>query len=129
VSFKDAPVGTVRSGVVVSIEPDVQGKKYKSEERATWPSGDPKLSIVITLDTSEGRRALWVTKYKKDATFQAIKAAQDKLGRPLQEGDTLHVKYTGNEGGDPPRKLYAASIEAGKPVAKDPFAPDDEPPF
>jgi hypothetical protein len=134
-SFEEAAVGTVKSGTVTHIDTDVQGRDYKTGLPATWEnSGDPKLSIVIGLDTDEGPHALWVTKYAKDAKFVAIAQAQRELGRVLQIGDVLKVKFTGIEPGSNGRKLYQAKIEPGQPgTTADPFAAPakqaDEPPF
>ena len=127
VSFKDAPIGTIREGTVISVDTDVQGRNFKTGEADTWPSGDPRLSIVITLETSDGPQALWITKWHKDAKFKAVAAAQQTLGRVLQPGDLLRMKYTGNDPDNTDRKLYRAKITAG---AVDHFAKgQEEPPF
>lgn len=126
-SFANAAVGTVKSGVVASIDTDVQGRNIKTGEPDTWESsGTPRLSIVIGLDTDEGPRSLWVTKYTKDAKFQAVKAAQEELGRVLQVGDTLKIAFTGEEPSQKAgfnRKLYKVKIEPGAVGGSaDPFA-------
>jgi hypothetical protein len=128
ISFKGDPPGTIKQGVVTSIDPDVQGKDPETGLPDVWAkSGTPKLSIVIGLDTDEGPRALWITKYQKNARFQAMRDAQQELGRVLQIGDTLKIAYTGDDpdtvGSPLPRKLYKVKIEPGQVGgAADPFA-------
>lgn len=127
-SLKFPTPGTIRQGVVVDITPDVQSRDPNTGELDVWKkSNTPVLNIVIDLDTDEGPQSFWVTKYVKDAKFQAMSQAQQELGRPIQKGDTLKVAYTGDDpatAGSPlPRKLYKVKIEpAAVGSTADPFA-------
>jgi hypothetical protein len=130
--------GTIHVGTVVSIDPDVQGKDKDTGLPDVWKNtGNPKLSIVIGLNTDEGPRSFWVPKYSKSEKFKAMQAAQQELGRVLQPGDTLKIAYTGDDpatvGTPLPTKLYKVKIEPGQVGGtSDPFATTekkDEPPF
>ena len=96
VSFRDAEVGTFYEGIIVKKPTLAQSRDYESGEPATWSDGNPKLSVVIQLELSNGEtRSLWAP--KPSAMFAALVAAQKEAGgHPMQVGGTLGVKYTGS---------------------------------
>lgn len=127
VSWKDVPVGTVVTMQVTDAAKLVQSRDFKTKEPATWPDGNPKMSVVINGTVNGEERSLWAP--KPSALFAAIGDAQKAAGangRPhrLREGDTLAVKFTGTKptSGDP-QKLFAAKITPGTPTPSggDPF--------
>lgn len=128
VSFAEAPVGTVVSGVVTQTAKLVQSRDYMTGEPATWPDGNPKMAAVLHLTVDGEERALWAG--KPSALFNAIREAQQAVGSRIEVGDTVAVKFTG-EKKDPdnprknPQKLYAVKIT--KAPKADAFA--DEAPF
>lgn len=124
--------GTSYTGIVNAEPYEEQQKEYGSDRPATYPNGDPKMQILVNLDTQlreeaddDGRRTLYVTSAKmKRAIFDAISAAGVD---DIKVGGTLTITYTGN---DPqsknpanPAKLYSASYVAPAPGAGSAFAP------
>jgi hypothetical protein len=146
VSWADAPVGTVVKGVVVEAPKLVQSRDYKTGEPATWPDGNPKMSVVIRLDINGEQRSLWAA--KPSAMFAALAKAQTDAGARITVGGELAVKYTGDKQHENPRfnpaKQYQArytppaasddpwaadaATSSAQPVAAAPTG-DDEPPF
>lgn len=117
VSWKDKPVGTVQGGTVVKEPELVQSRDFESGEPAKWPDGNPKMSVVITLDINGEQHALWCP--KPSAMFAAVGSETKKLGRGLRAGDKLQIKFTGTKPNTKnPRlnaqKLFSAKIEAGE---------------
>ncbi|MGK9225326.1 hypothetical protein, partial [Microbacterium sp. SA156] len=110
-------VGASITGTVKSAPRERQQTKFGTQEPDFWPNGDPKMQILIDLQTDrrddandDGERTLYVaSKNMKRAIGDAIRAsgANDVL-----PGGVLSVTYTGN---DPqsknpanPAKLYTA---------------------
>lgn len=142
-SFKDAPIGTVYTGVVTEGPKLVQSRDYQTGEPAFWPvknPGDtpnPKMSVVINLDVDGEPRSLWAG--KPSQLFGALADAQKRVGQRIEAGGTLSVKFQSEKPSDNPRfnpqKIYAVKYEP--PVktatpAADPFdgaAASDDPPF
>jgi hypothetical protein len=109
----DAVVGTIVSAEARQCT-DMQGKPE------VWPQGDPKMQVVITLQTDErdtsiedddGQRRLFAK--KPGAMLSAIVEALG--GQRLEVGGRLAVKFTGTEpsstAGFSPKKLYAAAYQ------------------
>lgn len=102
-------------------------------EPLTWPNGDPRMQLVVTLQTDlrdddddDGLRSLYVKGSKKpgskslhDAVAGAVRNAHAK---GLQDGGTLTVTYVGDEPsstrGFNPRKLYEATYKAPDKAAQ-----------
>lgn len=91
-SFKDAPHGTTYTGRVTSAPTLVQSIDFETGERATWPDGNPKMSVVIGLEVNGEARSLWAA--KPSAMFAACAEAQRVAGGPICPGGTLEVVYT-----------------------------------
>lgn len=134
ISFKHAPIGTVISVKVTDAAKKIQGKKYGTDLPAVWENKDgttsPKYSAVINGTVDGEPRSIWAT--IPSELFAKIAAAQKDVGRSIQPGDTVAIKFTGEEptAGEP-KKLYAVKITPGvvtPPPSADPFG-SDEPPF
>lgn len=116
VTVGDHVVGTVVDRTVS------QCRTYESKELEFWPDGNPKLQLVVTLQTEErdpsienddGQRRIYAP--KPSTMFQAIVDVTHTKGLKLLPGGRLAVKYTGTKPHDNPRlndiKLYAAAYE------------------
>lgn len=113
--------GTSYSGTINAEPYEEQQKEYGSDRPATYPNGDPKMQILVNLDTQlreeaddDGRRTLYVNSPKmKRAIFDAITAAGEN---DLKVGGTLTVTFTGfdpnSKNPQNPAKLYSASYVA-----------------
>lgn len=117
ISFKDVPIGYEVTGTVVGDPEMVQSRDFKTKEPATWPDGNPKMSLVIKMDLGSEIRSLWAP--KPSAMWAALVDARARAGVPLGNGCRLTVKFTGTKptAGDP-QKLYSASYS---PPVSDPL--------
>ena len=130
ISFKDAAIGTVFTGVVTETARMVQSRDYTTGDLATWPDGNPKMAAVFNMTVDGEERSVWAS--KPSALFGAIKEAQVAVGSRIEVGDTVSIKYSGDKPNSNPRlnaqKLYQARITKGTPApAADAFG--DAPPF
>lgn len=137
-SFKDDPVGTVKTITVTGPAELKQTSDYDTGEPEFWdakPGETPKpkmAAVVPGVDEHGEPVSVWARMYPKHL-FEAIQAAQKAVadGYRLKDGDTLAIKYTGDgkaEGRKNPPKLYAAKITPSTPPPPaDAFG--DEPPF
>lgn len=123
ISFKDAPIGTVITVQVTDGPKKVQGKDFKTGDPAVWPDGNPKYSAVINGTVDGEPRSVWA-QIPSDL-FAKLKDAQKAIGRSVRDGDTLAIKFTGEEpGSGNPKKVYAVKITPGTPTpptGSDPF--------
>lgn len=132
VSWKTATVGDVVTINVTDYPKLVQSRDFKTKEPATWPDGNPKMSVVINGDVNGQPHGLWAG--KPSALFVAIAEAQKTSGKKIAPGDTLAVKFTGTKptSGDP-QKLFAVKHTPGvaPSTTPDPFGNDGkvEPPW
>lgn len=117
--------GTSHTGKVSRAPYEKQQTKFGTQDPDYWPNGDPKMQIVVELDTDErdpnesnddGARTLYVSSgvMKRAIADAMLKAGADDI----EVGGILTVTYTGN---DPqsknpanPKKLYEAAYQ--KPV-------------
>ena len=125
-AFKFTEIGDTIKGTVTSVEKrDVF--KFGTQEPDTWPNGNKKEQLVITVDADGEEFRIFAV--KPSAMFAAIREAVAKSGGRFAEGGTLAVKHTGTEPsktpGYAPRKLFAAKYEPPAPVA-DVFGDDAE---
>ena len=117
----DQPGDTITG--TISEAPEVrQQTDIATGEPVFWPSGDPKMQLVVTLQTTlrdegddDGKRRIYV---KGKSLTEAIREAVKKTGaRGLEVGGTLTVTYTGDgtatQRGFNPPKLYSATY--GRP--------------
>lgn len=145
-SAKFDNVGDSITGQVVTTEVKQQ-TDIQSGNPLTWDNGDPRMQLVVTLQTDlrepredgtedDGKRNLYVKGSKKagskslhDAVASAVRAAG---AQGLKPGGTLTVQYIGTEPsatrGFNDRKLYAAQYIAPDPsVASAGFFGNAEP--
>ncbi len=128
-SCRFSNIGDVHQGKVLAFE-ETQQRDIKTKAPAVWPDGNPKMMLVITLQTAErdeaidddnGERRLYVN--KPSGMFAAIKTAIGKQNFAI--GGQLAVKYTGNgksksPGFNPPKEYvakYAAPSNGTPPAA------------
>ncbi|NLP82616.1 hypothetical protein HF576_02020 [Microbacterium sp. CFH 90308] len=114
-------IGVSHSGTVKSAPRERQQTKFGSQEPDFWPNGDPKMQILVDLQTNEredpnddGTRTLYVaSKNMKRAISDAIRAAG---ASDILPGGVLTVQYVGNDpaSANPanPAKLYAVQYTA-----------------
>lgn len=130
-------IGAKITGTVKSAPRERQQTKYGTQEPDFWPNGDPKMQILVDLQTTEradanddGERTLYVaSKNLKNAIGAAIRES----GAPdLAPGGVLTVSYVGNDPASKnpanPAKMYAAHYTAPTsafvaPTAAAPAAP------
>jgi len=124
--------GTSYTGKVTSEPVEQQQTEYGSDRPATWPSGEPKMQILVNLETQlqeepddDGRRTLYVTSPKmKRAIFDAISNAG---ADDLKVGGMLTITFTGTDPNSKnpanPAKLYTASYVPPAPGTGSTFAP------
>jgi hypothetical protein len=131
-------VGATISGTVKSAPRERQQTKFGSQEPDFWPNGDPKMQILVDLQTDQradlsddGARTLYVASGNmKRAISEAIRAAN---ASDIEPGGTLTVQYVGNDPASKnpanPAKMYAAqytsptSAFAQQPAAAAPQVP------
>lgn len=119
---KFTTVGDKVVGTVVSAEVNQQ-RDFDTNELSTWPDGNPKMQLVVTLQTDDrdpsipdddGLRRIYAKKPSSmlQAIGDAVKAQNSTLQRP---GGRLAVAFTGEKPHENPRKnpikQYAAAYE------------------
>jgi hypothetical protein len=115
------------TGTVTRAPFEQQSTKFGSTELDFWPNGDPKMQILVPMQTQlrddaedDGERTLYVSSTaQKRAIGDAITAAgvQD-----VEVGGTLTITFTGfdpaSKNPQNPKKLYAASyLKPSTPLA------------
>ncbi len=121
-SAKFDNLGDTAIGTIVDEPKAVQMTKYQSTELDFWPSGDPKMQIVVTIQTDQrddaqddGRRRLHIPPRMMPPVREAIQA---KGAKGLAIGGRIAVQWfagTGQGEGNP--KQYRAEYA---PPAVDP---------
>lgn len=113
-------VGAIVIGTIVDLDV-TQQRDYKTRDLKTWPSGDPMMQIVITLQTDErdatiegddGKRRFYVDgKNKREQLQDAVR----RSGARLNVGGRMAIRWTGEgpaENGLNPPKLWAFEYQA-----------------
>jgi hypothetical protein len=99
--YQPKPYGTVLTGTIAKAPEVAQQRDYKTGELETWSNGDPKLKVIITLQTTlkenaddDGIRALHVKKGlgEHNAIRDAVLAAGASA---VQVGGVLTMTLTG----------------------------------
>jgi hypothetical protein len=123
-AFSFDTLGDTILGTILDQPKAVQMTKYQSTELAYWPSGDPMMQVVVTVQTDlrdpsdpydEGKRRLYIPPRMMTPVRQAILKSGAK---GLQIGGQIAVRWvdgTGKGEGNP--KVYAADYA---PPAVDP---------
>lgn len=104
VKWKDNPVGHTVIGTIVDEPKVAQMTKFESDELDFWPSGDPKMQIIVTLQTElrdpadaldDGKRHLHISPRMMSPVREAVK----RVGAAgLAIGGKLAVRRTGGTG-------------------------------
>lgn len=135
-------IGATLTGTI--SEPPVlqQQKDMKTGDLQVWPDGNPKMQLVVTLDTDQrdpedpdddGKRRLFVKSGLKAAVARAVRSAG---ATRLEVGGKLTVTYTGDgkqekRGFNPPKQYsaeYVKPVDASLGVAEPPAEAPAEPP-
>ena len=145
ISFKDAPIGTVRTLIATEYASSAQSRDFETGDPAFWPDGNKKMSAVLKGHDPDGEpTALWAA--IPSAMLAAVRDAQEAVskGYRIKPGDKIDVQYYADKPNEKnPRlnaqKLYRAKITvdfekpAVKPAEADPWAStpvdDSQPPF
>ena len=124
-SAKFDVIGKTVRGTVTDFE-ITQARDIDTGNPATWPDGNPKMQLVITLATDErdpsiedddGTRRIFAK--KPSGMLKAISEALKTAGAKLEVGAVLAVQYTGD--GEPTKrgfnapKNYKAQINPAPP--------------
>jgi len=151
ISFKDQPVGTVRSLLVTEYATTAATTDYKTGEPLFWKDGKPRMSAVLTGTHPETGEPLSLWADIPSSKLAAVRDAQEavKPGYRIKPGDRVDIQHYADKPGDDPKKnaqkLYRAKVTVGvepPPVTDDPWASTagganaansggfgDEPPF
>jgi hypothetical protein len=104
IGWKDNPVGYTVIGTITDQPKAEQMKKFDSDELAFWPSGDPMMQIVVTIQTDlrdasdandDGRRRLHISPRMMKPVREAVQRANAK---GLEIGGRVAVRRTGGTG-------------------------------
>lgn len=127
-SFKFATPGDKVTGTVTDLTA-AQQTDFATGKPLFWDDGNPKMQVIITLDTQlsedagdDGARRVYAKGQMLAAIKQAVKAAgQSKV----ELGGKLSVGYTGDgeaKGNNHPPKQYVAKYEPPAPVSAEAIA-------
>lgn len=120
INWKNNPVGYTVIGTITETPKVEQMKKFNSDELDFWPSGDPKMQILVTLQTDErdpadaqddGKRRLHIP----PRMMAPVREAVQRVGaKGLEIGGRLAVRRVGGTGavGDP----FTFAAEYGGPA-------------
>jgi len=113
-SAKFAQLGDTVTGTITVTPQLRQQTDYKTRKPMFWDDGQPKMQVVVTLQTDQraaadddGTRSVYIKGDMQRATREALRASGAK---GLEVGGTLTVVFVGEEptSGDP-KKLYQAT--------------------
>jgi len=118
-------IGVTHEGTITALDVK-QARKFGTQDPDFWPDGQPKMQVVVTMQTTEndpevendnGMRRLYVASKGMKA---AITGAVKKAGATgLAVGGTLGVRYTRDdpEGKNPANlpKMYGVKYEPPPP--------------
>ena len=134
-SLKFETIGQSYAFTVIEAPKELQDTDYTTGEPLTWPDGNPRMKVVITVEVDGEEFGLWMK--KPSALFAAVKDAARAAGLKtgIAPGTKGIVKYTGDKANEKnPRlnaaKQFAVKLTPAAPVAAaDPFVDDDIAPF
>lgn len=136
--FPFPTIGTTITGVVFEEPTQRQQTEIKTGEPLSWPDGNPKMVMIIPLQTElrdnaddEGKRSVWVTNPSgmRTAIAKALKEAGLAKPKPADlVGGTLTLTYVkdGERAGaglNPPKIFTAVFEPAGDSFLSEPAAP------
>jgi hypothetical protein len=117
---KHSPVGATVVGTIVDRSVQ-QCRNFETGEGETWPDGNPKQQLVVTVQTDQrdlgddddGQRRIYAK--KPGELFSAIVEVTHGKGHKLLPGGRLAVKFSGTKPHENPRfndiKLYEAAYQ------------------
>lgn len=113
IKWRDHQIGHTVIGTICEPPKVEQMKKYQSDELDFWPSGDPKMQIVVVLQTElrddgedDGRRRLYIEPRMMACVRDAVKAAGAK---GLEVGGRLAIRWISGTGqGEGNARQFAA---------------------
>ena len=117
-SFKDAPPGTVYTGIVSRLPEEVAQRDMVTREVKFWKDGNPMMAVVLHLDVTMANgavetRSVWAR--KPSSMFRAIGEAQRAANTRIQLGGRLSIKFVRTEPSKTPgfnaQKIYEARYE------------------
>ncbi len=117
VKWADQQIGHTVIGTIVDQPKAEQMKKYKSTELDFWKSGDPKMQIVVTIQTDErtdadddGRRRLFI----EPRMMPPVREAVLKVGaKGLAVGGRIALRWISGSGeGEGNARQFAAEYAA-----------------
>jgi len=102
IKWREHQIGHTVIGTICEPPKVEQMKKYQSDELDFWPSGDPKMQIVVVLQTElrdddedDGRRRLYIEPRMMSSVRDAVKAAGAK---GLEVGGRLAIRWVSGTG-------------------------------
>lgn len=127
---KNSQPGTTASGPITGVQYR-QTTDYNTGQPAFFPSGDPKMQIIVSIQTStredaddDGVRSVYINAWgnKKKALLDAFRAAGfDRASEALAEGNVFTATYV--EPRPTPQgsweKIYRYGIRRGAPAGAD----------
>ena len=138
-AFEFGAIGDRVSGIIVAMKKRQQSD-FQTGEPAFWPNGDPKMMLMVTLQTElqdtdddDGLRNLYLRggnftaiKGKGTSSLTAVKDAVKRSGQPIELGGTLTMEFSGEAAapskGMAPAKLYVAAYRPPAMVNMDDLA-------
>jgi hypothetical protein len=123
INWKDNQVGYTVVGTIIDTPQVKQMTKFDSTDLAFWPSGDPMMEIVCTLQTDlrdpaeptdEGKRKLHISPRMQQPVAEAVRKAS---APGLAIGGRIAVQRTGGTGASGSPFTFAAEYQ---PPAVDP---------
>ena len=112
-------LGATVIGTIADTPKAVQMTKFQSDDLDFWPSGDPKMQIIVTIQTDDrdpadpqddGRRRLYIIPRMMQQVREAVVRAG---GKGLAIGGRIAVKWVSGTGkGEGNAKQYAADYAA-----------------
>jgi hypothetical protein len=124
VSWKGAKIGTVVTGTVTDVPVEVRSRDFESGEPASWPDGNPKMSVVVGLLIDGEPYNLWAP--KPSAMFAALakahKADKEAGGQGIAVGGKLKVRLSGQKPNPDKPKLNPQNLFQAKFEPQDAFA-------
>lgn len=93
----DTEPGTAVQGVISNVQLR-QSRDFKSGEPATWPDGAPKNEVVVTVETDEGPRKVYIPTWGRSKSWlsEAVgKAGVQKVSDVLRPGSQFAARFEG----------------------------------
>lgn len=119
VKWSEHQIGHTVIGTITETPKVEQMKKYQSTELDYWPSGDPKMQIVLTVQTDQvdpsnaqddGRRRLYIEPRMMPPVREAVQRAGAK---GLEIGGRIAVRWISGSGqGEGNARQFAAEYAA-----------------